>query len=138
MRLRLPIAVIVLLPLLTACGMWNKEPAMPMAAAPAYKVVQTSAGAVLATNRGMTLYTFANDSVAGLSMCNEGCARNWPPLLALDDAMPSGKWSVVQRSDGIKQWAYGGKPLYGWHEDKKTGDTLGDGRGNGAWSVARP
>jgi predicted lipoprotein with Yx(FWY)xxD motif len=121
---------------LVACG--GDKPMMKPVAEPAHRVMETAAGRVLATNRGMTLYTFANDTVPGLSMCNDGCTRNWPPLLALDDALPSGKWSVVQRSDGLKQWAYGGKPLYGWHEDKRPGDALGEGRANGAWSIARP
>lgn len=133
------LAVLAVLPLLAACGMMgSKEPERPMATMPAHKIVQTSLGPVIASNRGMTLYTFANDSMPGISICNDACARNWPPLIALEDAMPTGKWTVVQRSDGLKQWAYSGKPLYGWHEDKKAGDTLGDGRANGAWSVARP
>jgi predicted lipoprotein with Yx(FWY)xxD motif len=121
---------------LFACG--GGSTAVKPPAEPAHRIMETSAGRVLATNRGMTLYTFANDTVPGLSMCNDACARNWPPLLALDDALPSGKWSVVQRSDGLKQWAYGGKPLYGWHEDKRPGDATGEGRANGAWSAARP
>jgi predicted lipoprotein with Yx(FWY)xxD motif len=129
------IVLAVTLPLF-ACG--DDKPMMKPVAEPAHRVMETAAGRVLATNRGMTLYTFANDTVPGLSMCNDGCARNWPPLLALDDALPSGKWSVVQRSDGLKQWAYGGKPLYGWHEDKRPGDAAGEGRANGAWSIARP
>lgn len=126
--------------LLAGCGMMgSKESERPMMATmPAHKVVQTSMGPVLASNRGMTLYTFANDTMPGVSMCNDACARNWPPLIALDDALSSGKWTVVQRADGLKQWAYSGKPLYGWSEDKKAGDTLGEGRLNGAWSVARP
>jgi predicted lipoprotein with Yx(FWY)xxD motif len=134
---RLLVVLVATLPLL-ACGSSSREMAMKPPSEPAHRILETSAGRVLATNRGMTLYTFANDTVPGISMCNDACARNWPPLLALDDAQPSGKWSVVQRSDGLKQWAYGGKPLYGWHEDKRLGDVLGEGRANGAWTAARP
>ncbi len=43
--------------LLTACG--GQDGAMSSAAEPAHKVVDTRLGKVLATNRGMTLYTFA-------------------------------------------------------------------------------
>jgi predicted lipoprotein with Yx(FWY)xxD motif len=110
----------------------------PRAAMPAHRVVDTPLGAVLATHRGMTLYTFANDTTPGMAMCRDACSANWPPLVALNDAVPTGKWSLVQRTDGLKQWAYDGKPLYGWHEDKKAGDTLGEGKLNGAWHVARP
>lgn len=121
--------------LLVGCGGRDES---AMVAEPAHKVVDTSIGKVLATNRGMTLYTFAKDTTPGASACNGPCAVNWPPLIALDDAKPVGKWTVLKREDGMKQWAYDGKPLYGWHEDKKEGDTGGDGYGNGAWKAARP
>lgn len=130
--------LLLTLPLLTACGGGDRPMMRPMAAEPAHKIMEISAGRVLATNRGMTLYVFANDTVPGISMCNDACTRNWPPLVALDDALPVGRWSVVQRADGLKQWAYDGKPLYGFHEDKRPGDVLGEGRASGAWSVARP
>ena len=39
--------------------------------------------------------------------------------------------------DGAKQWAYKGKPLYGWVKDTKPGDKIGDGFLNGAWHVAK-
>lgn len=133
--IRIAIVLALAMPLL-ACG--GDKAMMARPNEPAHRVMETAAGRVLATNRGMTLYTFANDTMAGMSMCSDACARNWPPLLALDDALPAGKWSVVQRADGLKQWAYGGWPLYGWHEDKRPGDAMGDGRNNGAWSVARP
>lgn len=121
--------------LLVGCGGSDES---AMVAEPAHKVVDTSVGKVLATNRGMTLYTFAKDTTAGASACNGPCAANWPPLIALDDAKPVGKWTVLKRDDGMKQWAYDGKPLYGWHEDKKEGDTGGDGQGGGTWKAARP
>ena len=120
---------------LAGCGGGKDE---AMMAEPAHKVVDTSIGKVLATNRGMTLYMFAKDTTPGLSNCNDRCAANWPPLIALDDAKPVGKWTVLRRADGMKQWAYDGKPLYGWHEDKKEGDTGGDGQLDGAWKAARP
>ena len=121
--------------LLAGCGGGDET---AMIADPAHKIVDTSIGEVLATNRGMTLYTYAKDTTPGASACNDGCELKWPPLIALDDAKPVGRWTVIQRADGLKQWAYGGKPLYGWHEDKKPGDTGGDGQGGGAWKAARP
>ncbi|HDR9764226.1 TPA: hypothetical protein QDC44_008515, partial [Burkholderia cepacia ATCC 25416] len=36
-----------------------------------------------------------------------------------------------------KQWAYRGRPLYRWKQDRKPGDAGGDGIG-GMWHVARP
>ena len=104
---------------------------------PEHKIADTSLGKVLATKDGMTLYTFDNDKEAGKSACNGPCATNWPPLMAKADAEATGKWTVITRNDGTKQWAYGGKPLYGWIRDQKAGDTTGEGFNN-VWKVARP
>jgi predicted lipoprotein with Yx(FWY)xxD motif len=53
------------------------------------------------------------------------CTDYWPPLKAPDDAKPSGYFTVVTRSDGSKQWAYGGYPLYSFVKDTKPGDAVG-------------
>jgi predicted lipoprotein with Yx(FWY)xxD motif len=92
---------------------------------------------VLVDAKMMTLYTFAKDTPSA-SNCNDGCAKNWPPLMASADAKPTGDWTVVTRADRTKQWAYKGMPLYGWIKDSKPGETTGEGLGNGAWKVARP
>lgn len=109
---------------LAAQGM---EPAM---------VADTAKGKTLVDQKGMTLYTFDRDS-GGKSACNGNCATNWPPLMASADAKAMGKWSVVTRDDGSKQWAYDGKPLYTWVKDTKAGDVTGDGVNN-VWHVAQP
>jgi predicted lipoprotein with Yx(FWY)xxD motif len=57
--------------------------------------------------------------------------------MASADAHEMGNWTVVTRDDGSKQWAYKGKPLYNWKDDKKTGDVDGDGRNN-VWHIAVP
>ena len=109
--------------------------ALAQSAEPA-KVADTAKGKVLADARGMTLYTFDRDS-AGASNCTGQCAQNWPPLLAPADAKPMGSWTVITRPDGGKQWAYKGKPLYGWARDGKPGDVTGDGVNN-VWRLATP
>jgi len=105
------------------------------AAAHAQAPVKTQDG-LLANPAGMTLYTFDNDS-AGKSVCNDGCAKNWPPLAAAADAKPQGDYSVVTRDDGSKQWAYKGKPLYLFVKDAKPGDKQGDNVKN-VWHVVKP
>ena len=85
----------------------------------------------------MTLYIYDRDTEAGKSSCNGNCATNWPPLMAGADAKNSGSWTVITRDDGGKQWAYKGKPLYFWKDDKKAGDAEGDGRNN-VWHIAAP
>lgn len=84
----------------------------------------------------MTLYTFDKDS-EGKSVCNGQCATNWPPLTARPDDKPAGDWTIFNRDDGTRQWAYKGKPVYYWLKDSKPGDTTGDGIGN-VWRIARP
>jgi len=93
---------------------------------------------VLAGANGMTLYTFDKDTAgSGKSVCNGPCATNWPPLFAMDGDMATGEYSIVNRDDGKKQWAFKGKPLYYWAKDQKPGDKTGEGFNN-VWHTARP
>ncbi|MEW6639687.1 MAG: hypothetical protein AB1586_04210 [Pseudomonadota bacterium] len=96
----------------------------------------TAKGKALVNAKGMTLYVFDKDS-AGKSNCNGACTQNWPPLAAAADAKASGDWTLVAREDGSRMWAYKGRPLYNWKNDKAPGDTTGDGF-NGVWHIAAP
>ncbi len=99
--------------------------------------VKSDTGILTGTN-GMTLYTFDNDAAnSGKSVCNEECAMYWPPLFAENNAVSKGEYTVITRDDGKKQWAFKGKPLYYWIEDKKVGDTTGDGFRN-IWRIVKP
>jgi predicted lipoprotein with Yx(FWY)xxD motif len=89
----------------------------------------------LTDTKGMTLYMFDRDA-GGKSACNGPCATNWPPLMATGDAKASGEWTVINRDDGTKQWAYRGKPLYTWSKDSKPGDKTGD-NVNNVWHTAK-
>ena len=106
-------------------------------AAPPTKTGKTDKGAVLTDAKGMTLYTFDKDE-ANKSNCYDKCATAWPPLAAAADAAAEGEWTVVERTDGTKMWAYDGHPLYTYVDDKKPGDVTGDGFLNGAWHLAMP
>ena len=55
----------------------------------------------------------------------KSCQQEWPPVLAAADAAAIGKWSVIPRKDGSKQWTYEGFPLYTSTLDQLPGDTLG-------------
>jgi len=48
----------------------------------------------------------------GNAGCDLECEKTWRPLIAPDNAQASGYWSVHERSDGRKQWAYQGYVMY--------------------------
>jgi predicted lipoprotein with Yx(FWY)xxD motif len=110
---------------LSASVSFAEEPAMEM---------DSSMGKIYTDQAGMTLYTFDKDE-PGKSNCYDQCAINWPPFLAEAGAMAEGEWTIIDRTDGSKQWAYEGKPLYFYIDDKKAGDMTGEGKG-GVWHVA--
>ncbi len=92
--------------------------------------------------KGLTLYTFANDT-EGMSTCTGNCATTWPPLL-VEEGEPTasmdvtGSLGVYERmEDGGRQLTYNGMPLYYFSGDSKPGDTNGQGLGN-VWFVAAP
>ena len=55
------------------------------------------------------------------------CTQLWPPFYAADDAKPAGKWTIVTRKDGKKQWAYDGFAVYTSALDHQPGDVNGGG-----------
>lgn len=75
---------------------------------------------VFASADSQTLYVYDKDEL-GQSNCYDECAATWPPAIASADATPTGDWSLVSRTDGSKQWAFRGKPLYSYTEDKAGG-----------------
>ena len=94
---------------------------------------------VLTNAAGMTLYTFDKDVQGSASNCyDEGeskSATNWPPMFADAGATPEGDFTIIDRKDGTKIWAYKGWPLYLWIKDMNPGETTGDGVG-GVWHTA--
>jgi predicted lipoprotein with Yx(FWY)xxD motif len=74
---------------------------------------------------GRPLYTFDADGTAGASTCDAACTREFPPYLAAKGAKPDGEWSLVQRSDGTRQWAYQGRPLYRYSGQDPAGQPRG-------------
>lgn len=91
----------------------------------AIKTTDIGGKMVITNEAGMTLYTFDKDAV-GVSNCYDQCAINWPPAIAAADAAADGDFTLVDRTDGTKIWAYKGWPLYLWKNDVAVGDTTGD------------
>ncbi|MHC0053359.1 COG4315 family predicted lipoprotein [Actibacterium sp. D379-3] len=104
--------------------------------ATAIQTGESAAGPVLTDGNGMTLYTFDKDTPA-VSNCYDDCAALWPPLEAGAKARPQGEFGIVLRSDGARQWAFKGQPLYLWVKDGAPGDITGDGV-KGVWHLAKP
>jgi predicted lipoprotein with Yx(FWY)xxD motif len=96
---------------------------------------QTGLGEVFTDAGGMTLYTYDKDT-PGKSNCIGLCAVFWPPVIAAGKESPTGGFTTITRDDGTKQWAYNGKPLYGYISNAKAGDTSGDGV-DGVWHAAK-
>jgi predicted lipoprotein with Yx(FWY)xxD motif len=84
---------------------------------------------------GKPLYTYDNDTMKGMSHCEDDCARAWPPFLAGPTAKPLGDWSLIPRGGGVRQWAYKDKPLYTFPADK-AGEP-GQGEAAGKFKLAK-
>jgi predicted lipoprotein with Yx(FWY)xxD motif len=102
-------------------------------------------GTILAAGpKQLTVYLFEGDKGSS-SNCSSACANAWPPVTA--SAIPAVAGSAmaadlgtISRSDGTKQVAYRGHPLYYFVRDKDSGDAYGQGvKAFGAsWYVLAP
>ncbi len=103
-------------------------------------VRQSDAGTTFLDSNGMTLYTYDRDKDLDRKSACEGpseptkdersaasCSQSWPPLIASTEAKAVGAWTVIERADGKRQWAVGGRPLYRFAKDAYPGATAGDG-----------
>lgn len=78
----------------------------------------------LANAEGLTLYVF--DAEVQGTICVDQCARTWPPLEAKASDKPVGEWTVLERPEGGRQWAYKGRRVYTFVGDAKPGESEGD------------
>jgi hypothetical protein len=56
---------------------------------------------------------------------------HWPPVIASPDAMPYRNMTIINRSDGRRQWTYNGMPLYTHADDANACDVRGTNEGGG-------
>jgi predicted lipoprotein with Yx(FWY)xxD motif len=108
------------------------------------KVRATSLGKILVASSGKTLYMFAHDT-STKSTCSGSCATFWPPLVTTGKAqagpgVTAGLLGTTHRADGKLQVTYNGHPLYFFANDKKAGETGGEGikAFGGKWWVLSP
>jgi predicted lipoprotein with Yx(FWY)xxD motif len=107
------------------------RPATVSVAKRTVNVRRSSLGKILVDSRGRTLYLFKKDS-GTKSKCFGACATAWPPLRAngkptVGSGARASKVGTTKRSDGKPQVTYNGHPLYLFVQDKKPGDTHGEG-----------
>ncbi len=91
-------------------------------------------GAYLADSNGKALYTYGGDT-AGVSNCSGACLYSWPIYEATSTTNLPTHLTIINRTDGSKQYAYNGMPLYTFTSDsagKVTGDNVND------FHVAKP
>lgn len=90
------------------------EPLVP----PQFAVATMFQGRMLVTDTSYSIYAFDQDTPTK-SNCAGTCALDFEPMLAPDVAVAVGGWSVLERSDGRRQWTFRGKPLYRYLKDSK-------------------
>jgi predicted lipoprotein with Yx(FWY)xxD motif len=131
-RLLIPGAALAAALALAACGGSSSGSGSNTASTSNHTVAIKSidgVGNVLVDSRGMPLYS-SNLDASGKPACDGTCAAIWKPLTvasgtpSADDG--AGKVGVVMRSDGTRQVAIAGRPLYTFVEDSP-GNVSGNG-----------
>jgi predicted lipoprotein with Yx(FWY)xxD motif len=93
-------------------------------------------GQVLVNEQGMPLYTFDGDPNGGKPNCvATPCTDHWSPYVAGQLSKAVNTFTVVDRGDGVFQWAFKGKPLYSYDGDVEPSDANGNGLA-GKWHTA--
>jgi predicted lipoprotein with Yx(FWY)xxD motif len=88
-------------------------------------------GTYVVDAKSMTLYEFEKDK-GKKSACSGACAKVWSPLIVkgkptAGKGLKASLLSTITRTGGAKQVTYGGHPLYHYDDDKKAGQTKGQG-----------
>lgn len=156
-KLLLGAATVFMVVIVSACGDTTPSataaspspatsPASSPASAAATIMVATDAklGTILVDGSGKTLYLFVADKSTS-STCYTSCAALWPPVLTTGAPVAgtgatASLLGMTTRTDGKVEVTYAGHPLYYFIQDKKAGDTTGqgiDGFG-GLWWVVSP
>ena len=103
------------------------------------ELATTDLGEIVVDAEGWVLYLFTRDS-EGTSACEGQCAQLWPPAVVDGDPTAGegidAELTTITRSDGSRQLALDGHPLYRYAPDGGPGKTTGQGVG-GVWWVVR-
>ena len=83
---------------------------------PLFQVVAMKTGRMIVTEERYSVYSYDGDE-PNKSNCFDSCLDSWTPVQASVSAVEQGKWTVIERSPGVRQWAFWGKPLYTYNLD---------------------
>lgn len=86
---------------------------------PDFEVIQSSTGRLLVNKDKHSVYAWDGDA-PNTSNCHADCLLTWTPVPAPQNVVERYGWTVVERSPGINQWAFRGKPLYTYNHDRRT------------------
>jgi predicted lipoprotein with Yx(FWY)xxD motif len=85
---------------------------------PQFKVMPYAYGRLLTLANEHAVYVYDQDT-ATRSNCTGACLERFSPILAPERIQSQGDWTTIERSPGVKQWAYRGKPLYSYNLEVK-------------------
>jgi predicted lipoprotein with Yx(FWY)xxD motif len=113
--------------LLLGLAVAGANSAAPAATGTALRTTTIGGTTVLTNTKGFTLYSFGPDTPAS-SKCYGSCAVYWPPVTgttAAGQGLP-GTVTTITRTDGSRQLAYNGHPLYTYVGDTAPGQARGN------------
>jgi predicted lipoprotein with Yx(FWY)xxD motif len=119
---------------------WKPALAYPIAglelpSAIGVKELPDAAAFVLVDGRSHTLYALSAKHAREVARCSTPACRQWRPLRAPQLAEAIGDFTLIERDDGIQQWAYRGEGLYTFEGDLAPGYANGTGVDE-RWHVA--
>ena len=91
---------------------------------PGFAVKTTAIGRLLTTDKNDSIYAYDKDT-AEESMCDVECARIWKPVIAPALARAIAEWTIIERSPGVRQWVFRGRPLYTYAVDQHSWSVQG-------------
>lgn len=91
---------------------------------PGFVIAEVGTGRMLVTYSGLSVYVWDADS-AGKSNCVGECLKKWTPVAAAEESRAHGEWTIIERSPGIRQWAFRSKPLYTYIPDTRRDSLAG-------------
>lgn len=98
----------------------NRVPiAPPSMLPPGFSVRSTTNGRLLTTDKNYSVYAFDRDTETQIA-CIDDCLQNWRPIVAPELARAKADWSFIERSPGVRQWVFRGRPLYTYELDQSS------------------